>query len=129
MLMIILQVSPGDSGSVQSFSLSPTTQLPQQGGSLRWTITEAPPVSSSHSGAACLTIDGQKILKLLFNAEHLQMDRIIKEKSLPSCAKYSKCLNLLMKISVLGWLCQKTETYGCFVSACVHFGIREEYLM
>lgn len=47
--------------------------------------------------------------------------------SFPLCAKYSKCFNLFMKTHVSGgWFCQN-ETYGCFVSACVHFRIREEH--
>lgn len=47
MLMIILSVSPEAPDSLQSFILSPTTQIPQQGGSLRSTITEVPPIQCS----------------------------------------------------------------------------------
>lgn len=102
MLMIILAVSPEALGSVQSFILSPTTQIPQQGGSVRWTITDVPPVQRSPPTLRSCRDGGWHIWWTSDRNPHLNFLTLnicrgtqTKENtgSFPSRAKYSKCLN------------------------------------
>lgn len=123
MLMIILSVSPGAPDSLQSFILSPTTQIPQQGGSLWSTITEVPPVQRF---PPTQELPGWWMTQLMDLRQNSSLNLSIIENLQRDIGVKENIGSLQIILSV--WICLWIDTFqeigsvknrhGCFVSTC-----------